>query len=75
MDMEEPPASERDAEVYHFPTPRERAVRRHPASGNETIDETLGRIGVNPTHEDPNAPTGSIYEQMGMTDDDKPDET
>lgn len=77
MDTEEPPQPQpqQDADVYQLPTLRERAMRRHPASGKETINETLGRIGVDPTLEHNDVPTGSIGEHMGVADDGEPDET
>ncbi len=56
-------------------TPEERARIQHPASGTDSIGQTLWREGRGRMNDDHNAPIGSIYEQMGMPEIDEDDES
>ena len=47
-------------------TSEEQARIQHPASGTDSIGQTLWREGRGRMNDDRNAPIGSIYEQMGM---------
>ena len=53
---EQPPADQSDAKILPFPDRRNEADRsrdRHPARGKETVKETLARLGLDNTPEDP----------------------